>query len=303
MTRIIPRNRIRHLEWRPEDGVPKPSAEDRIPQPKTAQQRAMSIDALINKGKEFSSFEKDDSGNDIGLAVALQDAYNQMGHNATVASLPYLIAGKAMADKSKYLWRNVFHVLTEENAGIDRNGKLVGRGQGIVLTIHGGGILTPKRIRQAYSESLTPYAFAKYTDEEFDNLLRGELPSGESIDLYTVDEVMQGRIPDPFGRYGVWMTKEAAKSTLSNFLSKSDFMNNGLVIARVGTPEYLEEYFEKAKNQDGNIVGNWHMFYDIDFRQPQGTVLLVDNSWSGIDGIASLKSYGQFVAVAPEDVR
>ena len=48
----------------------------------------------------------------------------------------------------------LFTALSEENAGIDKNGKLAKAGEEVVLVLHGGGILTPERIRQAYSEGL-----------------------------------------------------------------------------------------------------------------------------------------------------
>ena len=98
-------------------------------------------------------------------------------------------------------------------------------------------------------------------------MLKGILPSGESINLYTVDDVKRG-IPEPFGRYAVWMPAEAAKTTASNWHKKKEFMENPLVIARAGTLEHIEAYFEKAKHTDGT-VGNWHRFGEIDFQQPQ----------------------------------
>ena len=79
-------------------------------------------------------------------------------------------------------------------------------------------------------------------------MLKGILPSGESINLYTVDDVKRG-IPEPFGRYAVWMPAEAAKTTASNWHKKKEFMENPLVIARAGTLEHIEAYFEKAKHK------------------------------------------------------
>ena len=217
MTKIIPYELIKHLEWTPGQEVPQ------MPAPMPAMQSVLSIDELVKNGKEFYSEEKDSEGKHyIGVAVALQQAYDEMGSGAVIASMPYLIAGKAKAEKNKnaeksnYLWQNWFTALSEENAGIDKNGKLAKAGEEVVLVLHGGGILTPERIRQAYSEGLTPQNAAKYSDDEFNGLLKGILPSGESINLYTVDDVKRG-IPEPFGRYAVWMPAEAAKTTASNW--------------------------------------------------------------------------------------
>jgi len=282
------------LEWIPGQQPPQRPAVNPTPQP--VQQRTASIDALVNGGREFFSEQKDSNGNYIGVAVALQEAYDQMGSDAIIATMPYLVAGKAQAEKSNYLWQKWFTALSEENAGIDKNGKLVGRGQPVVLTLHGRGILTPERIRQAYSEGLTPQNAAKFTDDEFDNLLNGVLPSGESINLYTVDDIKRG-ISDPFGRYAVWMPAETAKSKSSGHHSKSDFMNNELVIARVGTLEHLDAYFEKARHSSNHNLGNWHRLGEIDFTQPQGRVLFVGDTSDGLSGINYLNSNGRFVGV------
>ncbi|MDP3640752.1 MAG: hypothetical protein Q8R53_06170 [Nanoarchaeota archaeon] len=302
MTQIIPdkdlEDYIRATGWAPGQQPPPKPIVNQTPQP--VLKRTVSIDALVNNERMFYSEERDASGKYIGVAVALQDALNEMGNDGIVASLPYLIAGKAQADASNYLWQKWFTALSEENAGIDKNGKLVSRGQGVVLILHGGGILTPKRIKQAYRKGLTPQHAAKLTDAEFDTLLNGVLPSGESINLYTIDDVKRG-LPDPFGRYGVWMPAETAQSRSSGYHAKSDFMNNELVLARVGTLEHLEGYFEKAQHSSNHNVGNWHRFGEIDFHQPQGLLLFLNSFYNGLSGDINLGINGRFVGVvAPE---
>ncbi len=270
-----------------------------IPPPVPIQQRLDSIDALVNSGREFYSRQKNSRGNYISVAVALQEAMDEVAPNGIIATMPYLIAGKSQADRSNYLWQNWFTALSEEDAGIDKNGKLVGRGQAVVLVVHGGGILTPERIRQAYSEGLTLQNAAKFKEEEFSSLLNGVLPSGESINLYTVDDVKRG-IPVPFGRYAVWMPAETAKSKPSGYHKKSDFMSNELVIARAGTLKHLDAYFEKAKHLLDNDVGNWYKFGEIDFHHPQGRVLFVYDNFDGLDDNFNLNSSGRFVGVAQD---
>ncbi|MEK6816027.1 MAG: hypothetical protein AABY09_00300 [Nanoarchaeota archaeon] len=298
MTRIIPRELIRHLEWTPGQDALEIPIVSLSPQP--VLQRFGSIDALVSGGREFYSEQKDSRGHYMGVAVALQDAVSRMGQDGIIATMPYLIAGKSKADKENYLWQNWFTALTEEDAGIDADGKLVGRGQAVVLTVHGGGILNHERIMQAYAEGLTPQNAAKLTDDEFNKLLNGVLPSGDSISLYTVDDVKKGNVPDPFGRYAVWMPAEAARSKSSGYHAKGDFMKNELVVARSGTLEHLDAYFEKAKHPSNKNVGNWHGLGEIDFSQPQGRVLFVNNDCLGLSGNYLLYNLGRFVGVAPE---
>src|SRR3989338_11275943 len=159
MTRIIPRELIKHLEWVP--GQQPPERPVVTPAPQPVLQKSLSIDALINNGKEFYSEKKDRNGTYIGVAVALQKAVDNIGQEGIIATMPYLIAGKANADKDNYLRKAWHTALSEEDAGIDKNGKLVRKGESVVLTVHGGGILTGDRIRQAYSEGLTPQNVAK----------------------------------------------------------------------------------------------------------------------------------------------
>ena len=294
MTRIIPRELIKHLEWTPGQQPPPKPAVNPTPQP--VPQRTVSIDALVNNGRVFYSAEQDANGRYIGVAVALQDALNEKGSDGIIATMPYFIAGKAQADASNYLWKNWFTALTEENAGIDKKGKLVGRGKPVILTLHGGGLLTPERVKQAYREGLTPQNAAKFTDDEFDHLLNGVLPSGESINVYTVDDLKRG-IPDPFGRYAVWMPAETATAKSSGYQSKSDFLNNELVLARVGTLEYLDAYFEKAQHPKNHNLGNWHQFGEIDFHQPQGRLLFLNDYYFGLVGDIGLINYCRFVGV------
>ncbi|MEM4259908.1 MAG: hypothetical protein QXG00_01600 [Candidatus Woesearchaeota archaeon] len=297
-------NLIKHMDWVLGQNTPQRPVVDPTPTPQPVQQRTRSIEAieaLINYGQEFYSDERDERGGRVGLAVAMQEAYDKMGSDGIIATLPYLIAGKAHADKTSYLWKKFFFTgLSEENVGIDKKGILVRRGNGIVVIVHGGGILTPDRIKQAYRKrkGFTSQKTAKFTDDEFNNLLRGSLPSGESINLYTVDDVVKGNIPDPFGRYAVWMPVEKAIRTKSGCYDKKGFMNNPLVIARAGTLEYIEKYFDREKSL-GEYVGCHHMFDRTGFRQPQGLFLYVSQTSVGLCD-CSLDASARFVGVAPK---
>jgi len=255
----------------------------------------------ILAGKIFFSDKKDAGNKYIGLADALEQAEKYLADNiGYIANLPILIAGKTTAPKKHSLTKNCFTAYSEENAGIDKKGKLVSKGEGIVLVVHGGGILqSSKRIFEAYSLGFTPQFAAKYTQEEFDDLLEGKLPSGKIIQFYTVDDVKNGNVPNPYGEtYGIWLSAEDAKETISGGHNKIDFMNNELVLARAGTVEYLDRYFEKVK--DYEMVGNHHQFNEIDFSQPQGRALLLSTSYDGLLGFGGLNKNGRFVVVAPE---
>ncbi len=287
MTRIIPRDLIKHLEWSPGQEVPKTTPVKPTP---VQQRSSLSIEALVNHGKEFY---------DRNMPNALRQAQDYATPDGVVASMPYNIAGKALADKSNYLWQHWFTTLTEENVGIDKKGFFVSKGKPVVITLHGGGILTPDRIQQAYDEGLTGQSAAKFTEKEIDDLLDGILPNGERIELYSTDDVKNAKIPYPFGKYGVVTDFETAKATTSGYHRKNAFLENPLVIARAGTLEHLESYYEKAKSSEGNLA-NYHPFKRINPTQSQGRLLFLSSDYDGLYGNNSLLNSGRFVGVAPE---
>ena len=295
-TRVIPRELIKHLEWDPT----QTTMPEKIP-PKPLSQSSYKIEDLITKGKEFESEAKNQAGLLIGIPTALREALQYTTPNGVVASMPYHIAGKAKADKSNYLWKKWFTALSEENVGMDQKGAFTKKGKPVVVVVHSGGILIPDRIEKEYDRGLSAQNTAKYTIKEFDDLLSGKLPSGETIEIYTVDQVKRKEIPNPFGRYGVALDFEIAKSVkYDHNYKKGEFVGNPLVLARTGTPEYLEDYFEKAQEHSQHFVRNWHRFHQIDYEQPQGRLLFVGNTNGGLDGYFSLDGYGRFVGVAPE---
>jgi len=285
----IPRNLIQHLEWKPQDGAFPTPPTSPAPQPA---QTLLSIDNLINHGRSFYNTDTDSDGKAIGVTQSLKQA---MEHG-TVASLPYLIAGKAQAATENYLWQSWFSA-SEEHVGIDKEGRFGTAGKPVVVVVHGFRLLTPDRIMQAYADGLTPQGAAKLTETEFGHLLEGKLPSDESIQLYTVDQA-KDNLRDPFGNYAVIVDFELAKAQ-NGYATKDKFLKNPLVLARSGVNIALSTYFDKAKNTDGK-VGNHHRLAEIDPQQPQGRVLFVYDNYNGLIGNNNLYINGRFVGVAPE---
>jgi hypothetical protein len=283
----------------PEQEEPQAESNGTINPHRTNPNFSFSIDDLINRGNDdFYSDDKDANDRYIGVPISLQKTLDYVGQDGVVASMPYLIGGMSVAPSNNFLRQRWHTALTEENAGIDTKG-ILRRGKPIVIAVHGGGILTPERIKKAYNEGLTPQNAAKFTESEWSDLLEGKLPDGESIQIYSVDDVKNGRISEPFGRYGVVLDLEDAKATSSGYQNKNDFMKNQLVLARAGTLEHLETYFDNI--QSGNSVSNWHRFGEIDPATPQGRVLFLNNVNYGLGSNIYLGNNGRFVGVvAPE---
>ncbi len=232
------------------------------------------------------------------LADSLEQARTYATPSGFVASLPLLIAGKVTAGKKNYIRENWFTALSEQNTGMDLTGAFTKAGKPLILLIHGGGILTPERIRQAHREGLTPHYTAKIKQEEWKNLLKGTLPNGENFQIYTLEDVRKANIPNPFGRYAVALDLETAQSTYSGSQNEKQFLNNPLTQARAGTLQYFADYFNKAAFR--GTLGNYHRLVGPDPQQPQGRVLFVYDFITGFLGLNILDYNGRFVGVAPE---
>mgnify|MGYP001197462400 CR=1 FL=1 len=292
MVHIIPRDKVRHLEWKPGQEVPPGPNFNRPSTPPTPSVGSnldlnFTIDDIL-KGKTFY---------DDKLGIALQQAFDYAGTNPIIATMPELITAKLKADENHDFWQEWYSVHTEENIGIDKVGRFYTRNEPVLVIVNGGGILTPNRIKQAYDEELINGS-AKYTDKEFDDLLDGKLPDGTPIQLYKFEDIKNGVSSLPH-RSGIVMPYSMAQNTESGYHQKKPFLENPLVIARAGGLENLEAYYEKAKHSDGDL-GCYHPFDGRDASTPQGRVLFLNNYYSGLDCYNYLVNFGRFVVVAPE---
>src|SRR3989338_6060299 len=251
------------------------------------------VDAILN-GRPFYSEAKERKGNSIGAAVALKEAITYAGKNGIV-TLPEFLAAQVKTGEDHDFWKNWYTVHTEENIGIDDKGRFYKKKEPVLVVVHGGGILTPDRIQQAYREGLVNNS-AKYTPEEFKSLLEGKLSDGTSLDLYSFEDIKKGVSGLPH-QFGAVMPYKIAQQTTSGYHKKRSWVANPLVIARNGGRENLEEYFDKAKNSNGD-VGNYHSFDGRDATTPQGCVLFVNNYDNGLSGDFNLYNYARFVGVS-----
>lgn len=285
MTPRIPRDAIKHLEWTPGKAAPQQVQPPSNPHNPIS---PISIDDIL-KGK---------SCHNTSMPAALREAMTHAGSAGIVANLPEFVAAKAKVDKNHAFWQDWYTVLTEENIGVDKKGAFYSRGEPVLVVVHGGGILTPDRIQQAYDGGLIHHS-APYSQDEFALLLEGKLADGTSFPLYRLEEIKSGASQLPH-QFGVVMPYATAKGTNSGYYKKKAFLENPLVLARTaGSHNYLEQYFGKAKDSAG-YVGNFHPFAGRDASQPQGRVLFVIDYYNGLGGDGSLDLYGRFVGVAPE---
>jgi len=285
-------------------------SENKIP-PITPGTFDFTIDNLVKNGKTFYS-DKKINDEYVGVQLALEEAQKYIqSNNGTIATMPYLIAGKTHAvntnaqgnktrNDSHYLWKDWFTALSEEYIGIDEKGIFTTKGKSVLITLHGGGILTPERIKKAYNDGLTPQNAAKLEQTEFKNILKGILPNNEQIQIYKLEDIKNNKIINPFGKYAVAQDLEKAKGYASGYHNKTKFLENPIVHARAGTKEYLDTYFELAKKSEDSTVGCWHRLNETDPKVPSGRLLFLNSSYGGLNGYDDLNDNGRFVGVAPE---
>ncbi len=292
MTKVIPPGLIEHLAWTP--GRPEPPKPIPPPAPPRAPQTSavvspFSIENIIARGQSFYD------GKTLG---SLKKALEYATPEGILVTMPEMINAKAKADKSHTFWQEWKSVHTEENIGIDKSGIHYSRNTPVLILVSGGGLLTPERIETAYAEGLISGS-AKYTAQEFKNILEGKIPDGTTIPMHTLEEVKSGKITNYPHKFGIVMPYQEALGTVSGRQEKGIFMVNPLVIARsAGALDSLETYFEKAKGSDG--VGSYHPFSGRDPAQPQGRVLYVNSDNDGLIGSYDLDFDASFVGVAPE---
>ena len=130
MTRI-PRELLQELEWKPGMEVPK-----REPPTQVALCPTYDIDDLL-RGEPFEG---------RNLAAALRKAQDYANDDGFVLTMPELLQAKIAAGSDHQYWQEGNYVLTDEYVGPGPDGNPV------VVVLHGGGLLIPKRIERAYED-------------------------------------------------------------------------------------------------------------------------------------------------------
>ena len=200
---------------------------------------------------------------------------------------------------------------SEDLVGIDTDGLFGEKGQAVVVTYHGGGILAghPQRIQKAYGEKLTPQYAGKLTNPEFAAALRGEvLPKGKAP-VYKFEEFLEESASSTFLEdhlvYGVVRSFESAKAQPSGNGQKiSTLADHTQVIVYAGGKQRAAEAMESAAKvfKDGKLAV-WHPFNAeaFDVTQAQGRVLFLNYlPCDGLYGSYYLNYGGRFVGVAAE---
>jgi len=217
---------------------------------------------------------------------ALRRALDYAGDDGFVASLPALLRARVDAPFDNIIWNTWFSPNSEESL------LTTPQGNRVVVTVHGGGIFgSPGRFEKLYradtsrlSEvSFTGLFAAKITEQEAHDVLRGHLPDGTEIPVFTFDEIRQG-VEDLPHHYAVVMDFETAKNCRCGFADFDDLKDDPLMIVRAGGVEAAARYLDKARSRHNTErMGSLHAFNSItDPEQPQTRVPTLAGNLGGV---------------------
>ncbi|MBI5398870.1 hypothetical protein HZB03_05390 [Candidatus Woesearchaeota archaeon] len=251
---------------------------------------AIILDQKVKVTKKGKSFYYTD------LLRALVEAQYYAQNGGHVASMPELLRGRVISPADNELWTKYFTALSEENVG------RTPAGSAVLVTVHGGGVLsTPERIAKEYKEQSMLPCVAKFTAQEFKDVVEGKLPDGTQLPVYSFSDLKKG-VKDLPLRCAVVMDFETAQKTYPGYQLIDKLYDNPLVIVRAGGVEQAKAFLDKAKRvYDSKKLGNWHRFGDVDIEQSQGRLLFLGHVEDiGLDGYSHLYYGGRFFGVAPE---
>ena len=227
------------------------------------------------------------------LPEALRRALEYAGDDGFVASLPALLHARANAPYDNIIWNTWFSSNSEESL------LTTPQGNHVVVTVHGGGIFgSPQRFEKLFRADTSRFCevgftglFAgKITEREAHDVLRGKLPDGTEIPVFSFDEFNQG-ITDLPRHHAVVMDFEMARNCRSGYEKFDDLKDDPVMIVRAGGVEAAAAYLDKARSRHNTAtMGSWHPFNSIlDLDQPQTRV---PNLAGNKDGVGSEEEDG-----------
>ena len=207
------------------------------------------------------------------LPDALRRALAYAGDDGFVASMPQLLHARVNADFDNEIWNTWFFTSNSEESLA-----ITPQGNHVAVVVHGGGIFaTPARFRKLYHASVdrssklgfTGLFGAKILEQEARDVIKGKLPDGTEIPVFSLDELKRGVAELP-RRYAVVMDFEMARTSIRGYASFDDLKSDPLMIVRAGGVEAAAAYLDKAKNFYGTTeMGSWHRYDDLNPDQPQ----------------------------------
>ena len=257
------------------------------------------------------------------LPNALRRAQDFAGEDGFVASMPQLLHARANAPYENIIWNTWFTSNSEESV------VTTPQGQRVVVAVHGGGIYaSPERFERTYRASVdrsSPEGFTgqyagKISAREASDVLKGQLPDGTEIPVFSFEEFKRGIADLPL-RYGVISDFETVRKSTRGYDPFDVLKDEPNMIVRAGGVEPLAAYLDKARDRHNTtVMGNWHPYNRIDPEQAQTRIVFLAGNEGGVcteddddkdygydaeygmGGDACIHNMARYVAVAPRNV-
>lgn len=240
------------------------------------------------------------------------DIYNKK-HETVAFSMPVLLQG------FPYVYNKGVVANSEDYSGPDIDGIFGSRGECVVATRHGGkegkwGLLTHDIISSAYAK----YEITKdedktrglnamyaailddlYNTNVFCDMLRGNMPDGRTIRVFSYAQLVAGECPQDGSEYVVVRPLSLAKKTesghdsISRLVDKNGKVTDSQVITYAGGVVAAQSVVDTAKEKCNGMLGVRHPFNQRNFdpNQNQGRMLYVGTQANGFIGDHKLGCY------------
>ncbi|KHO46485.1 MAG: hypothetical protein QS98_C0003G0093 [archaeon GW2011_AR3] len=246
---------------------------------------------------------------------ALLVARDFSGPDGIIATMPELINSSINSRFDSKIWDGFHTSNTEEIAGVS------GAGNNVVIVLHGGGFInTPSKIdvrtAQPGDYSSMPGlqgVGAELTDidqiksqagfGEIRDLLKGKLPDGRDIEVYSFSDYRRGIANLPRGHAIVLDASQISQSRSEDqFLDT--LLEDPLFISRVGGQRKAEAFLHRVRQRyNTETYPNIHNFDETDFSKPH--VYFLTFNPDAMDGIMATYIWGNanFLAVDGDTIR
>ena len=242
--------------------------------------------------------------------------------NGRVASVPEIVRARVSASFENDIWTKRYATYSDQSICRLSSGKHV------VITIHGGGILSsPERILKSFRmdrESLTGQYASILSKSECELLFENHtLPDGTHLStMYeSYDAFANASSPHP-NRFGVIVDFDTVKSSMRGYVNVNDLKDDPWFHVSIGSVELARKYLDKIATHSSTVriillfiihhsdtsshdyckqVGNWPPFEEIFWNVRQSRIIFLDTD-GGILGTNGMINEARFVSLAPTNV-
>lgn len=199
--------------------------------------------------------------------------YNQPGWNALADGQKWVGEGKPEEKRQIVSSHGLFEEMhraglivppfwitlnSEEDCGIDLEGRVGNKGEAVLLTIHGSGIMleNPQSLQAAYTNR-TPRGEPSLQQQKITAALSGILPQ-QGIKVYTWIALMKEDPANLPQVYAIAIPLKDVDGTPSGLIAVNKLLENKIYVARAGHSETARQHVQTLEKTGIQEYGNRH---------------------------------------------